>query len=65
MPEFIIESSEYGWNHGGRFRFANDERHVRNILKGLLGWYPDAEVRVYAIKGLDDVTGRFLLGAGE
>ncbi len=38
---------------------------MRNILNGLLGWYPDAEIKVYALDGLSDVTPRFLLGEGE
>ncbi len=60
MPEFIINSS-----HGRGIRFGKDEANVRNILRGILVRYPNAEVTVYYIAGLNNVTDMFVLGAGE
>lgn len=62
LPEFIIYSSRWGWNRGAEFRFAQDEKHLKNILRGLFARYgADLEVGVFLIGERFDVTGRYVL----
>ncbi|GGX08377.1 hypothetical protein [Streptomyces noursei] len=62
LPEFIIYSSCWGGNHGAEFRFARDEKHVKNILRGLFSRYgADLDVGVFLIGERFDVTSRYVL----
>lgn len=59
MPEYIVISDKWGWNGPGRFRFGMDETHVRRILAGLRGRWPDASVTVVMLTDFVDVTADF------
>ncbi|MFD9561486.1 hypothetical protein [Streptomyces sp. NPDC059994] len=62
LPEFIVYSARWGWNHGAEFRFARDEKHLKNILRGLFARYgDDLDVGVFLIEERSDVTGRYVI----
>ncbi|MFI6684943.1 hypothetical protein [Streptomyces sp. NPDC050485] len=62
LPEFIIYSSRWGWNRGAEYRFAKDEKHVKNILRGLFSRHgADLDVGVFLVGERFDVTSRYVL----
>lgn len=66
LPTHLIESSRFGYNSGGPHRLAYGDEHVRRSLRGLLNHYPEAEIKVLSLPGLNDVSWHFLIGrAGD
>ncbi|MGW5532143.1 hypothetical protein [Streptomyces xanthochromogenes] len=61
LPQFIVYSARWGWNHGSEFRFAKDHKQVRNVLRGLFNRYgPDLDVAVFMVGETFDRTSSFV-----
>ncbi|MEU3690494.1 hypothetical protein [Streptomyces narbonensis] len=62
LPKFIVYTARWGWNNGSEFRFARDDKHVRNILRGLYNRYgPDLDTAVFVVGETFDVTNRYVI----
>ncbi|MEU1071525.1 MULTISPECIES: hypothetical protein [unclassified Streptomyces] len=62
FPEFIVYSARWGSNNGSEFRFAQNEKHLKNILRGLFARYgADLDVGVFLVGERFDVTRRYVL----
>ncbi|MFD5697874.1 hypothetical protein [Streptomyces lasiicapitis] len=62
LPEFIVYSCRWGWSRGAEFRCAQNEKHLKNILRGLFARYgADLDVGVFLIGERFDVTSRYVL----
>lgn len=54
FPRFIVSTGE--WDH----RLADDERHVKNVVRGLKARHEIEDIKVFQILSHRDVTKDFV-----